>query len=315
MRVPAQKAIPAGVPKLRFECDNCGKAHVAAPEYAGRKTVCSNCGVKFRIPSGNSSVVESTAVQHPSKPPPKQEPPAPVDLDVYGLEDEPTAPAPLSGGTSPGEPSIQAGSASQESPPLPSRLQPYQALSEKKKKQIAKRADKLNRMKPSNAGIGISFGAVLGFALIGWRFYRIMHRFERAAARGNAVQSAPVEAVDLKSSLAETDQNVAQMIAKPGTAEARDWLDTAKHPNHRIVGMSTENARTMVAGFYERGAKQVYVLVPITTGNGVMTNLFAVELPQEPAQRSKCFEWVANCPAEEQLSAEQGLKYLLISTD
>jgi hypothetical protein len=237
-------------------------------------------------------------------------------MDVYGLEDEPPAPAGRGGPVSPSEASVQNGSTSAESdPPLPRRDQ-FKPLSEKRKKQIAKRADKLNRMKPSNAGIGISFGAVLAFALIGWRFYRIMHRFERAAARAHAVESAPAGVVvDLKTFLADMDKVAEQMIAKPDTAEARDWLDPGKHPNHNVMEMSAENARTMVAGFYERGAQQVYVLDPTKTGDVVTTAQFAVKLPQEPAQRRKCLEWAAKYEEEDQPSADQGQKYLMISTD
>ena len=56
------------------------------------------------------------------------------------------------------------------------------------------------------------------------------------------------------------------MIAAQGTAEARDWLDAAKYPNHSVMEMSTENARMMVAGFYDRGAERVYVLESYALG-------------------------------------------------
>jgi len=299
-----------------------------SPEHAGKKTVCSQCGVKFRIPGGGSPVVASTSAQRsstsaatPAPPAPVKTaatpaPPAPDELDVYGLEEEPSPTATRGAPGSPPEASVQSGSTSAESdPPLP-RRDLYKPVSEKKKKQIVKRADKLDRLKPTNAGIGISFGAVLAIALIGWRLYRIMHRFERAAARANAAQSAPVlDAAALKTFLAEMDKETERMIAKPDTAEARDWLDPAKHPNHQVMEMSAENARAMVAGFYERGAQQVYVLEPTPTGAVVMAALFVVKLPQEPDQRRNCLAWAAKHQQEDQPSPDQGQKYLMISTD
>lgn len=207
IQVSAQVAPSRNVPMLRFECENCGKAYTISSEHAGKKTVCSKCGVKFRIPGGGSSVVASTSAQRSSKPAAAPARSAPADLDVYGLEEAPLASAALGGRMSPSEASLQDGSASAESDPLLPRRDQYQPISEKKKKQVVKRADKLDRLMPSNAGIGISFGAVLAFALIGWRMYRIMHRFERAAARANAAQSAPAdEVVDLKTFVAEMDK-------------------------------------------------------------------------------------------------------------
>jgi DNA-directed RNA polymerase subunit RPC12/RpoP len=316
IQVPVGTAPSRNVPMLRFECEICGKAHTISSEHAGKKTVCSKCGTKFRIPGGGSSVAASTSAQRSSKPAAAPARSAPADLDVYGLEEEPLASAAPGGRMSQSEGSLQDGSASAESnPPLPRRDQ-YQPLSDKKKKNVVKRADKLDRLKPSNAGIGISFGAVLAFALIGWRMYRIMHRFERAAARAQADQSAPAgEVVDLKTFLAEMDKEVEQRIAKPGTAEARDWLDPVKHPDHEVMGMSAENARSMVAGFYERGAERVYVLEPTKIGAVDRTAEVVVKLPQEPAQRRKCLEWAAKYPEQGPPSPDQGQKYLTISTD
>ncbi len=316
VQVSAPIAPSRGVPMLRFECENCGKAYAISSEHAGKKTVCSKCGTKFRIPGGNASKVAIASAQRSSKPAAAPLAPAPAELDVYGLEDRPPASAAGGARVSPSEELAQNGAGSAEPDPTLPRRDQYQPLSGKKKQQIAKRADKLNRLKPSNAGIGISFGAVLAFALIGWRFYRIMHHFERAASRTNAAQSAPEDVViDLKAFLAEMDKEAEQMIAKPGTAEARDWLDPAKHTDHEVMGMTAENARAMVAGFYERGAEQVYVLDPTKIGAVVRTAEFIVKLPQEPAQRRKCLEWAAKYPEQDQPAADQGQKYLMISTD
>jgi hypothetical protein len=105
------------------------------------------------------------------------------------------------------------------------------------------------------------------------------------------------------------------MIAQPNTTEARDWLDAAKHPNHGVMEMSAENARAMVAGFYERGAQQVYVLDPTNIGDSLITAQFAVKLPQDPARRQQCLAWAAKYSEQHQPSADHGQKYLLISTD
>ncbi len=191
----------------------------------------------------------------------------------------------------------------------------YKPLSEAKKKQIAKRAAKADRMKPSNATLGVSFGTVLAIALIGWRVHRIFTRFERAAARANAAQAATDEDFDPRVILVEMDKAVEKMIADPSTAEARDWLDAAKHPNHAVMGMSIEKAREMVAGFYERGSAKVCIIEPTTMGNTVNAAQIAVKLPQDPAQRKQCLEWAARYEEGEPPSPDRGQKYLLITTD
>jgi hypothetical protein len=247
-----------------------------------------------------------------SAPPPT----APPELDVYGLEDEPPAGA-GGGGRGPlSDSTLHLDSTSAVPEEMLPRRDHYQPLTEKKKKKVNQRADKLNLLKPSNAGVGVSFGAVLAIALFGWRMYRIMHRFERAAAWANAAQSAPAdEAFDPRAFIAEMDKEVEQMIAKSGTAEARDWLDASKHPNHRVNDMSAEEARSMVAGLYERGAQAVYVLDPTNAGATVVASAFAVRLPQDPAERRKCMEWAAKHEGEGDLSADQGQKYVVISTE
>jgi hypothetical protein len=199
--------------------------------------------------------------------------------------------------------------------PPPPRMQAYKPLSEAKKKRIAKNAAKADRMKPSNATFGVSFGTALAIALIGWRFYRAFHRYERAAPQANAVQAATLEDFDPKAIIAAMDKEVEKMVAEPSTAEARDWLDTAKYPNHGVMEMSIENAREMVGGFYQRGAEKVYVFDPTTLGNTVITAQIGVTLPSDTAQRKQCLAWAAKYEGGEPPSPDQGQKYLLITTD
>jgi hypothetical protein len=306
---------------LRFSCDQCGKPYVISPEHAGKKTICVKCGVKFRIPGGSPSTVstKSASAPSPSKPAavpvPAQESSPPVDLDVYGLAEEPVAPPPRPAG-SPSEGSGSNRSVSEDAIPPPPRTTAYKPLSEAKKKQIAKRAATRDRMMPSNASMGVSFGAVLAIALFGWRIYRRVDRsIERAAERANAAQTATVEDFDPKVILVVADKAVEKMIAEPSTAEARDWLDTAKYPNHRVTEMPIENAREMVAGFYQRGAEKVYILDPTTTGNAVITAQIGVKLPEDPTQRKQCLEWAAKYDGGGPPSLDQGQKYLVVTTD
>jgi hypothetical protein len=307
IQASAEEAPEAATPVLRFKCENCGKGYKISSEHAGKKTVCSDCGTEFRIPWGDSPAAANKSAQR-SKP-------TPAELDVYGLEDEPPASAggaarvPGSGNT------VQLDSTSAEPGAVVPRRDYYKPLSEKQKKKINKRADKLNLLKPTNASVGISFGAVIAIALFGWRMYRIMHRFERAAARANAAQSAPEDfQIDFKTFVAENDKETEQTIARD-SAEARDWLDQGKHPNHRVMEMPAETARTMVAGFYERGAQGVYVLEPSKEGEVVMASEFAVKLPQDAAQRQKCLEWAAQYEGGGAPSPDHGQKYVIISTD
>jgi DNA-directed RNA polymerase subunit RPC12/RpoP len=319
--VPAQSPPSPSGPMVRFSCDQCGKPHVISAEHAGKNTVCAKCGAKIRIPGGSPSTAsaKSAPAPAPSKParvpvPAQQSPPA-VDLDLYGWEEAPLASLPPRSAGDPSGASASDRSVSEDSLPAPSRVKAYKPLSEAKKKQIAKRAAKADRMKPSNATVGVSFGAVLAVALIGWRVYRTFNRFERAAARANAVQAATEEDFDPKAMLVEMDKDVEKMIAESSTAEARDWLDTTKHPNHGVMEMSIENAREMVAGFYQRGAEKVYILDPTTINNAVITAQIGVKLPRDSAQRKQCLEWAAKYEEEEKPSADRGQKYLLITTD
>jgi len=315
IQVSKQMAPAPTVPMLRFECENCSKAYTIAPEHAGKKTVCSNCGFKFRVPGGGSSVAASTSAQRSSKAASASATPAPAELDIYGLKDEPPFARAPGGRPSPSQASLEDDSRSADPDSLLPRRDHYKPLSEGKKKKITKRADKLDRMKPTSAGVGISFGAVFAIALIGWRLYRIMHRYERAAARASADQSAPEHVViDFKTFVAENDKETEQAIASPNTAEAPDWLDPVKHPKHAVAEMSVENARTMVAGFYERGAQGVYVLDPSKVGDVLVTSQFAVKLSDEPAQRRKCLEWAAKYEGGGEPSTDHGQKYLIIST-
>jgi DNA-directed RNA polymerase subunit RPC12/RpoP len=318
--VPAQSPSSHSVPMLRYSCDQCGKAYAISPEHAGKKTVCAKCGVKFRIPGGSPSTVSTksasaaTSSKPATEPVPAQESPPPVDLDIYGLEEEPVAPLPRSAGST-SETSASNRSVSADAIPPPPRMKDYRTLSEAKKKQIAKRAAKVDRMKTSNATFGVSFGAVFLIALVGWRVYRVLNRFERAAARANALQSATEEDFDPKAFLVEADKAVEKMIAESSTAEARDWLDNSKYPNHGVMEMSIENAREMVAGFYERGAEKVYIIDPTTIGNALITALIGVKLPQDSTKRKQCLEWAAKYEEGGAPSPDQGQKYLLITTD
>jgi hypothetical protein len=188
-------------------------------------------------------------------------------------------------------------------------------LTAAQKKKIAKRADKIDRTKGTTATVGVSFGTVLAIALFGWRIHTRLERGRRAADRLNAAQTAPAELVDPKAILASVDQQVAKLIAQPNTAEAGDWLDPAKHPDHAVIGMITDRAREMVAGFYQRGAEKVYVLDPTESGHAHITAQFAVKLPQDPTQRRQCFQWQAQFEPEAQPDQDVGQKYLLITTD
>ena len=105
------------------------------------------------------------------------------------------------------------------------------------------------------------------------------------------------------------------MLKEPGAAEAREWLDAAKHPNHGVFEMGNDRARAMVAGFYERGAKQVSVLDASPLGNAVITAMLAVELPDEPDKRTQCLAWETQYLEGEEPTKDFGQKYLLITTD
>jgi hypothetical protein len=305
---------PEAAAKLSVACDQCGKAHWVSAEHVGKKTTCKGCGAQFRIQVGGVAPVRSEPARRASARAEAPESPPRSDVDVYGLDEEPAAP--LSQGSRPVETSL-ASPGGDDSAPLPKRPEAYKPLSAAQKKKIAKRAAKIEKTKTSNATVGVSFGAVLAIALFGWRMYRVTHRFERAANRLNAAQAAPGEVVvlDPKSAADATDKEAAEMIAQPTTAEAREWLDPAKYPNHSVMEMPTQTAQEMVAGFYERGAEKVYVLDPTSISGTLLTAEFAVKLPKDPAQRKQCLEWAAKYEEGESPAADVGQKYLLITTD
>jgi hypothetical protein len=308
IQASAEEAPAPAAPILRFKCGNCGKGYKISSEHAGKKTICSECGAEVRIPWGDSPAEANKSAQGSA-------PPTAAELDVYGLEDAPPASAGGGGQGSLSDSTLQLDSTNAESAEALPRRDHYQPLTEKKKKKINQRADKRDRLMSTNAGVGVSFGAVLAIALFGWRLYRIMHRFERAAARANAEQSAPEHVViDFKTLVAENDKETERAIASPDSAEARDWLDQGKHPNHRVMGMPAETAGTMVAGFYERGAQRVYVLEPNKEGGIVTASEFAVKLPQDAVQRQNCLQLAAQYQGGGPPATDHGQKYVIIST-
>jgi ribosomal protein S27E len=305
---------PEAAPKLSVACDQCGKAHWVAAEHVGKKTTCKGCGAVFRIQAGAAAPVRSEPARPSAARSRAPESPPPPDVDVYGLDEPPEAPRAQA------SPAVEASSASpngDDSASLPKRIGAYKPLTAAQKKKIAKRAAKIEKTKVSNATVGVSFGAVLAIALFGWRIYRVVHRFERAAKGIDAAQTAPGDVVELdpKSAADAVDKEVADMIGKPGTAEAREWLDTAKYPNHAVMEMPTPTAQEMVAGFYERGAEKVYVVDPTSINGTLLTAQIAVKLPKDPAQRKQCLEWAAKYEGGESPDADVGQKYLLITTD
>jgi RNase P subunit RPR2 len=315
MRVGSDGEVRRNGPRVRVECDDCGKGHWVSAENAGKKTFCKNCGTLFRIPEGVTASDRNESTRASSAQLTDSDPSSQVELDVFGLKDG--AVPTVSGTSSLSGASAINGSAGDDSAPLPSRPKPYKPLSASKKKQIARRAAKLDRSRPSTAAFGVSFGAVLTFALLGWRVYRILNGFQRAAAGAHTLQAVPADGVafDAGAAASETDREVMAMIARPGTVEARDWLDPNRYPNHAVKGMPTQQARVMVAGFYERGAESVYVLEPASIGNAVLTGGFAVKLPEDPVRRRKCLNWAAKHEDDGPTTSDLGRKYLLMMTD
>ena len=208
MPVDSPEVVSSSAPKVRVECDHCSKGHWVSAENAGKKTVCKKCGALFRIKIGEPASVGSQSTWPSSRSSADRNPVEPGDLDVFGLNDQPIAP--LSEAGSPSQVSGATGHSGEDSAPLPGRPKPYKPLSEAKKKQIAKRAAKIDRSKASTATVGVSFGAVLTFALIGWRIYRVVNGIQRAAAGVNTFQSAPadIHPLDPGAGVAEMDKAI-----------------------------------------------------------------------------------------------------------
>lgn len=280
-----------------FPCDGCGKTYRTPSRLAGKKIVCKECGETIVIPA-RATPARSAA------------PAGPPALDLYGFDDDPS-PAGSTSRAVPDDGIVRDTGGETDALPRPGDAKP---LSEAKKKQIAKRAAKADRAKPSYGGAtyGVSFGAVLFVALLGFRVYRTVNRFSRAADRMNAA-SAPVD-LSPRALAAAEDEEAVEALKQPGVAEARGWLDPVKYPNHATAGLSTEAARAMVAGFYERGAESVHVLDSEPTGASLVAVNFAVKLPVEPDKRKQCLEWQARTFSIPEPTADVGQKYLLITT-
>jgi hypothetical protein len=338
MRIPAAAAAPApevATTVLNFRCQACGTSYSTSTNLAGKKVKCKSCGQGIRVPGVEAAptVAPTVAANTPRASAPataKQRPatapraePAPGGLsidDLYGLDEAPKVarPSTSSDGIFSEAPGAAASAPVEEV--LPARAGAYEPMTAAKKKKIAKRAAKVEKVRPTfgaNSGLGISFGAVLTFALIGWRVYRVVHRFNDPGPAFNAAAPGAFNEVnfDPKVMVAEIDKSIAESLKEPGAAEAREWLDAAKHPDHAVMEMDNPRARQMVAGFYERGAKRVSVLDATKIGNTVVTASIAVELPADPAQRKKCFDWEVQYLQGEDPTKELNQKYLVISTD
>jgi DNA-directed RNA polymerase subunit RPC12/RpoP len=311
---------------ISFRCLGCGTSYSTGSNLAGKKVRCKSCGQGIRVPgtadpsTAGSPVArkEGSSVPRPKSPTRQVAPAGPSLEDIYGLEESATVPQSASGSSvSEGRP----GSV-EEDATLPQRAGAYEPMTAAKKKKLAKRAARVEKARPtfSGAGIGISFGGVLTAALIGWRVYRVTNAFNRPdrgpqMVVGGLGDFGNMPPVDPKAAAAEEDRQVAEMLRAPGTAEAREWLDPAKHPNHSVMEMAPDKAREMVAGFYERGAKRVSVLDPTPLGNTILTAMIAVELPADLAKRRRCFEWETRCLEGDEPTRELGQKYILITTD
>lgn len=333
IRLPSPTPPPAPGDPIRFRCPGCGKALAAPAHLAGKKITCKSCGLTgLKIPGGpasSPSIPAPAPAPTPAKPRPTpgQDPFAagPSAIDLYGLDEAPQSPTPRPRGAgddlfadSVARPAV-AGTASEEA--LPPRAGAFEAMTAEKKKKINKRADKIAKASPSFAGAGmsVSFGTIIAITLFGWRLYRIGHRVTRGLDNDKEpVAVAPFEpgpAPDPKAAAAEGDRDVARMLKEPGAAEAREWLDPVKYPNHGVFELGNERARAMVAGFYERGARRVSVLDAEPLGNAVVTSMIAVELPDEPDKRAHCLAWETQYLEGEDPTKDLGQKYLLIMTD
>ena len=185
-------------------------------------------------------------------------------------------------------------------------------------KPILGRAPRIAKASLSFAGAGlrVSLGTILAITFLGWRLDRTGH--DVALYPGDRpVAGAPFEdgsLLDPKAATAEGDREAERMLRKPGAAEAREWLDPTRHPNHAVLEMGNGRARAMVAGFYDRGAKRVSVLDASPLGNAVVTAMLAIELPDEPDKRSLCLAWETQHLEGVDSTGDLGQKYLLIMT-
>ena len=103
--------------------------------------------------------------------------------------------------------------------------------------------------------------------------------------RGQARRSpSPAERV------AAADRDVAEDLKSPKAAEAREWLDP-QHKNHDVFKVGQEKARKIIEGFYQAGAKGVFVTGIDSLGDEKITNSIVVELPRDPEARRKCFAY------------------------
>ena len=288
--------------KIEFRCA-CGKKYVTPANLAGKKVRCKGCGQGVRVPGKAVAPDPLSSGAGPAAAP---------ELDLYDLEEGPTAPPPRSVSDD-GLVPVRRGASIGVPPPLPRAGASTLTAAEKEK--IRKRAAKRDKEKSSFAGVsmGVSFGTVLMVALIGWRFYRVAHRMERIADAVTA--DSPVDRTsDPVADATAVDRDLEKSIADPASAEAREWLDP-KHANHVIFEWGNERAREMVEGFYHRGAEKVYVLEPSPFGKNLVTASFAVKLPVDPANRKECFAWESKIAGEEGTDADVGQKYIAVSVD
>ena len=319
MRIPEagvvaeESAVGSGA--IRFRCDGCGKSYSTPSHLAGKKIVCKGCGQSVKIPGDPVAA----ATNPKPKPTLRIEPGDPPPVDIFDLEESPV-PA-KKGPAGDGILADEAPRPARSKPdtgddePLPPRAF-YEPMTAEKKKKLEKRVKKIEKSKTSYAGAayGVSFGTVLAISLFTWRIYRTVNKIGRLANSVNSVATAPAD-MSPQAMAAETDQEIAEQIRQPGTAEARDWLDADKHPNHAVMEMPAEKARSLVAGFYERGAVKVYILDPTPLGNTVLTAQIAVKLPSDPAQRKACLEWETQALQGEEPTSDFGQKYLMLMTD
>lgn len=129
-----------------------------------------------------------------------------------------------------------------------------------------------------------------------------------------ACTSEDPKVAEARKTAEDTDKEIANDLAAPKHAEAREWL---RRPAALGFKVSVDEMRTMADELYAAGAVTVHVVGIEELQGREIAAIFAVELPVDKAARIRVFEWEGAFAkvTEAEPAQDVGQKYLKIILD
>ena len=146
------------------------------------------------------------------------------------------------------------------------------------------------------------------------RFLHTPLRFVVISVLAAACAGEDPKVVEARKAAEDTDKEIANDLAAPNHAEAREWL---RRPAALGFKLSVDEMRQMVDELYTAGATTVYVTDIEEFQGRQIAAILVAELPPDQAARQSLFEWQGAFAkvSEAEPARDVGQKYLRIVLD